>query len=116
MTVSARLVFTATNSDWSYGVDTAISNALLMLLPVDSISSLTAHNHTRLSKEFWLSQAPRWPLLERARLVPTAVKGFKDMLAEVPLPDGPRLPSLKKLILVNFTLNALRTFHLPICL
>ena len=101
--VSARLMFAATGINWHYGADTAIFDALLTLLPVNSVSTLTAQNRTRLSKEFWLSHAPRWPLLERVRLVPTAVKAFRDMLVEDAPPDGPRLPSLTKLTLVELS-------------
>ncbi|KAF8481687.1 hypothetical protein DFH94DRAFT_732396 [Russula ochroleuca] len=97
---------------WLHGVDTAIADALLMLLPVNSVSTLTTRSPTRLSKEFWLSHAPRWPLLERVLLVPTAIKAFRDMLAEDAPSDGPRLPLLTKLTLVDVTLTALRTFHL----
>jgi hypothetical protein len=110
--VPAGLMFAATGRDWLKGTDTAIFDALLTLLPVNSISTLTAQNRTRLSKEFWLSHAPMWPLLERARLVPNAVKAFRDMLAEDAPADGPRLPSLTKLILVDVTLTTVRTHYL----
>jgi hypothetical protein len=83
-----------------------------MLLPVDSVATLTTEKNTRVSKEFWLNQAPRWPSLERACLASTAVKAFRDMLTEDAPPDGPRLPSLKKLILIDVTLTAARTFSL----
>ena len=108
----ARLVFTATCRNWDYGVDTGIFVALLTLLPVDSVSTLTTENRTRLSKEFWLSHASRWPLLERARLVPASIKAFSDMLAENAPPDGPRLPLLTELTLVEVRLTALKTFRL----
>jgi hypothetical protein len=108
--VTARLKFGATG-DWDDEVDTAIFDSLLALLPVDSVSTLTVQR-TQLNKEFWLSHAPRWPLLERARLVPTAVKAFRDILAEDAPPDGPRLPSLTKLILVNVRLTGVRAYHL----
>jgi hypothetical protein len=110
--VSACLMFAAMGCDWFNGVDNVIIDALLTRLPVDSVSTLTAQNYTRLSKEFWLSHAPRWPLLERASLIPTTVKAFMDILAEGAPPDGPRLPSLRKLILVDVTLTAVRTYHL----
>jgi hypothetical protein len=45
-------------------------------------------------------------------LVPTAVKGFRDMLAEDAPLDGPRLPSLTKLILTDITWTDARTYHL----
>ena len=110
---SACLIFTATREpgmEWNHDVVTAIYDALLTLLPVNSVSTFTAQNYTQLSKEFWLKQAPRLPLLERVRLVPTAVKAFRDMLAEDAPPDGPRLPLLTKLsILYVFGLRRGRT-------
>ena len=112
MSRSACLMFAAKGNNWRNGVDTAIFDALLTLLPVKSVLTFTAQNRTRLSKEFWLSHAPRWPLLEQARLVPSAVGAFGGMLAEDTPPDCPRLPSLTGLILLDVTLTALRTFHL----
>ncbi|KAF8492741.1 hypothetical protein F5888DRAFT_1891578 [Russula emetica] len=111
MASSACLVFGA-KGNWNYRVNAAIFDALLTLLPINSVSTLTAQNRTRLSKEFWLSHAPRLPLLEQARLVSTSVKAFSEMLAEDIPPDGPRLPSLTKLTLLDVTLTALRTYHL----
>ena len=108
----ACLMFTATCSGWDYGVDTGIFDALLTILPVGSISTLTTEKRTRLSKEFWLSQAPRWPLLKRARLVPASIKAFMNMLIEDAPSDGPRLPLLTELTLIGFSLTVLRTFHL----
>jgi hypothetical protein len=111
--VSASLVFTASGLRWRYGVENTILDALLTLLPVNSISTLSAQNRTRLSKAFWLNHAPRWPLLEQARLVPTAVKGFRDMLLAEDAPtNGPRVPSLTRLVLVGVTLTAARAYDL----
>ena len=100
--ISPRFAFTVM-ANWNPGVHAEIFNALLMLLPVDSVSTITAANNTRLSKELWLNHAPRLPSLEKARLAPSAVKVFRDMLAKDAPPDGPRLPSLTKLTLVNVT-------------
>ena len=111
---SARLMFTATcepGMEWHNVVVTAIYDALLTLLPVNSVSTFTAQNHTQLSKEFWLNQAPRLPLLERVRLIPTAVKAFRDMLAEDAPPDGPRLPLLTKLSILDVFWTSTRTYH-----
>ena len=105
---SARFMFAAHSSvKWHIGVPTAIFDALLTLLPLDSVSTLTARNHTRLSKGFWLRHASRLPLLEQARLVSVAVREFWEMLAEdIPLDsDGPQLPMLTKLILHEVAMN-----------
>jgi F-box-like len=110
--VSARVVFSATGRDWLHGTDTAISDALLATLPTDSLSTLTVQNNAQLSKEFWLSHAPRLPLLERVRLVPMAVAAFEEMLAEDAAPNHPLLPSLTKLIFVNETLTVYKTLRL----
>ena len=112
MSRSASFLFSARGDNWRYGVNTAIFDALLTLLPVNSVLTFTAHNLTELSKEFWLRHAPRWPLLEQARLVPTSIQAFREMLAEDTPPDGPRLPSLTRLILLDVTLCVLRTYHL----
>ena len=106
-------VFVAPGSvKWLHGVDTAIADGLLTLLPVNSVSTLTTKDCTRLSKEFWLSHAPRWSLLKQVLLVPTAIKAFRDMLVEEAPPDGPRLPLLTKITLIYVKWTALRTFYL----
>jgi hypothetical protein len=97
--VPADFTFTAVGSDWYPGVYTAILDALLTLLPMNSVSILTSQNIIGLSKDFWLSHVPKWPKLEQANLGPITIKAFRDMLAEDAPPDGPRLPSLTKLVL-----------------
>jgi hypothetical protein len=112
---SACFMFAAQGNDkWHIGVPTAIFDALLTLLLLNSVSTLTAQNHTLLSKEFWLKHASRLPLLEQARLVPTAAKQFWEMLAEdIPLDsDGPQLPMLTKLILHEVPMNRATWRHL----
>jgi hypothetical protein len=111
---SVCLMFTADAHEWDDGVDITIFDALLTLLPMNSVSTLTAHNRTRLNKEFWLKHSSRMPLLEQARLVPAAVRAFLEMLAEDTSldSDGPRLPMLTKLILLHVTLSAMRMDHL----
>ena len=112
MSRSACLQFSAHGHNWRNGVDSAIFDALLAVLPMNSVLTFSAQNHTRLSKEFWLSQAPRWPLLEQACLVPGSVGAFTEVLAEDTPPDGPRFPLLTKLILFDVKLTAIRAFHL----
>jgi len=112
--VSARLVLSITlDGGWRDGMDTAIFDAMLSHLPLDAISTLSAQNDTRLSKEVWLSHAPRLTKLNRVLLVPTAVRAFREMLEEDAPPDGrPRLPQLTRLILSRVLLTVLRTRHL----
>jgi len=112
--VSARLVLSATPDDgWRDGTETVIFDVMLSHLPLNAISTLSALNNTRLSKEVWLSHAPQLTMLKRARLVPTAVGAFREMLEEgVPPNDQPRLPQLTKLILSKVSLTPLRTYHL----
>jgi hypothetical protein len=112
MSCSACLMFSATGDKWRIGVDTAIFDALLTHISLNSVLTLTAHNSSRLSKEFWLKHASRLPLLEQACLVPVSVGAFRGMLAEDTPPDGPRLPSLTRLILLDVTLTAPRMYHL----
>ena len=111
---SARLVLSVTPaSGWRYGIDAVIFGAMLSDLPLNAISTLSALNNTRLSKEVWLSLAPRLTVLKRAFLVPTAVRAFREMLEEDAPPYVlPRLPKLTKLILSKVSLTALRTYYL----
>ncbi|KAF8481691.1 hypothetical protein DFH94DRAFT_825642 [Russula ochroleuca] len=112
LSFNASVLDTRGSVKWLHGVDTAITDALLTIVPVNSVSTLTTRDSTRLSKEFWLSHVPSWPLLERVCLVPTTIKAFRDMLVEDAPPDGPRLPSLTKITLTFVKLTAPRTFHL----
>ena len=113
--ISARLIFTATGNQpgsyWNHKVVTEIYDALFTHLAVDSVSTFSAQNQTLLSKEFWLNQAPRLPLLERVSLVPTAVKAFRDMLEEEAPPDGPRFPLLTKFSIKSVTWTLKRMYH-----
>ena len=110
---SARLVLTVMPEDpWRDGTSTAIFDAIFTHLPLNAISKLSAQNHTRLSKEIWLTHVPKLTMLKRALLVPTAVRAFREMLEEDPPPNGLRLPQLTKLILSNIVLTSLRTYHL----
>ena len=106
------LVFNATcGRKWNFGVTTRIFDALLTHLPVNSVSTVTTRS-SRLSKEFWLSHAPRLPLLEHVLLDYTTVQAFWDTLAEVSPPDGPRLPLLTKLTLIHVALTDFSSFGL----
>ena len=113
--VSARLDLIVTFSCQAYrdGMETVIFDAMLTHLPLNAISTLSAQNYTRLSKEVWLSHAPRFTKLNRVLLVSTAVRAFREMLKEdVPPNDLPRLPQLTKLILHKFWLTTDNTYRL----
>ena len=112
MPPSACLTFAARGTTWRKGVDTAILEAILTHLPVNSVLTLTIQKRTRLSKEFWLRHASILPLLEEARLVPTSVGAFLEMLVEDAPLDGPRLPSLTRLSLLYVRLTSLRAYHI----
>lgn len=93
-------------------VPTAIFDTFLNLLPLASVSSLTAQNHTHLSKEFWLRHASMLPL-EQARLVSDSAREFWKMLVEEPRDsDGPQLPMLTTLILHEVRMDRKTWRHL----
>jgi hypothetical protein len=111
---SARLVWCVTSDGgWRDRTDTIIFDAMLSTLPLNAISTLSAQNKARLTKEVWLSHAPRLTMLQRVLLAHTAVRAFRKMLVEDVPPDGlPRLPQLTKLILFKVPLTVLRTYRL----
>ena len=113
-TRSARVTFIATNDFWSPLVDVGVFDAAMAALPLDSIVTLTAQDHTRLlDKEVWLRHAPRWPLLQRVRLTPPAAHGLRGILLEDHWErESMLLPSLTNLVLVQSTLSACRTLRL----
>jgi hypothetical protein len=113
--VSARLDLTVTFSRHACrgGMETVIFDAMLTHLPLNAISTLSAQNYTRLSKEVWLSHAQRFTKLNRVLLVTTAVRAFREMLKEDAPPNGlPRLPQLTKFILHKFSLTTDNTYRL----
>ncbi|KAH9970307.1 hypothetical protein BGW80DRAFT_1331914 [Lactifluus volemus] len=112
--LSARLTFAATGRDWVRGTNTVIFDALLAALPINSLSTIQITAMNQLKKEVWVRQAPRLSLLERVRLVPTAMETFREMLSEAEdvATNPPLLPSLTKLILDEDRLTTSRTDHL----
>jgi hypothetical protein len=111
---SARVALAIMNDGWSTGTEMGIFDAVMAALPLDNLVTLTAQNHTRtVNKEFWLRRVPRWPLLQRMRLSPHAVRGFREMLLEDNVGcESPLLPYLKKLILINTALSPPRAARL----
>ncbi|KAH9988907.1 hypothetical protein BJV77DRAFT_1019111 [Russula vinacea] len=110
-TLSARAIFTASGHTWRFGTDVEIFDATLAALPLGSLNTLTVQNSSRFPERLWLAHAPRWPLLERVRLVGTVARSFTTVLAKEMPPEGPLLPSLTKLSLLN-TLHTSDTSNL----
>jgi hypothetical protein len=113
-TRSARVTFIATNDFWSPGVEMEVFDAAMAALPMDSVVTLTVQDHTKLlDKEVWLRHAPRWPLLQRVRLTPSAAHGLRGVLLEDHWErENILLPSLTNLVLVESILSACRTLRL----
>ena len=81
--------------------------------PLDSLVTLTALNFTRFDEPVWRRHAPRWPLLQCVRLGPPAAHGFRELLLnDNGGREGPLLPSLTKLVLVNTGLSKRRTLRI----
>ena len=114
--VPARLVFTATGSRWSFNANNSILEAFLTLLPVNSISTLTTRNDAILTQAFWVNHAPRWSSLKRASLADSTFREFMITLTDGAPPDGPRLPRLTKLLLVDTTMTPSITRYLQVML
>jgi len=113
--VSARLVFSAWGNGWWRDLtSTEVLDSILIQLPVNAVSTLTTQsNYARSTEEFWLRHVPRLAMLKQARLAPTAIRAFKQMLVGDVSHNSPRwLPQLAKLILVGVSLTAIRTYHL----
>ena len=113
---SARLVFSVTpdnDNGFRGGMETLILDSMLSLLSLNTISTLSTQKDTRLSKELWLSHAPKLTNLNRVLLFSEAIKAFGEMLEEDASSSGLlRLPQLTTLILSNVELKAPVTHHL----
>jgi hypothetical protein len=104
-TLEARAIFTISGPNWRYGTDNDILEATLAALPMSRLTGLTVQNTSRLSQTLWLDHAPRWPSLERVRLVDfVANVSFAHALTKDAPRDGPLLPSLTKLCLIDTSL------------
>ena len=92
-----------------------ILDAAIDALPLDNLVTLTAEQQARFDARVWLRYAPRWSLLEHVQLAPRAARGLREMLL---LEDnggheGPLLPSLTKLDLIDYnSLTKRRTLRL----
>jgi hypothetical protein len=115
-TARVMLTFTCVTSDsWYTSAYVQVLDAVIEALPLDGLVTLAAHNCVRLDEQVWLRHAPRWPLLEHVQLAPRAARGLREMLLleDKGGHEGPLLPSLTKLVLVDGTsLSKRRTLRL----
>ena len=100
--LSARAILTASGTAQYETNVVRILDATLAALPLDSLNTLTAQtSSSRIPEWLWLAHTPRWSWLEHVRLVGTVTKSFTTMLTKDAPREGPLLPSLTKLTLLN---------------
>ena len=111
---SAPMTFSFTNKNWSSDTHTAMFDAAMAALPLDSLVTLASQNHrNHFDKQVWLHHAPRWPLLRHVHLSPSVVRGFTEMLlGDSGGRESPLLPLLTKITLIRAELSARRTSYL----
>jgi hypothetical protein len=93
-----------------------ILDIMMTGLPLDGLVTLAAHNlrsmyfeRYRRVEHFWLHLSPKWPLLQRVRLSHPAAIGFVAMLlADNGGRERPLLPSLREIVIANFSSHLLR--------
>ena len=112
--LSARIALFIASEELIYSRNkNHILDAAMAALPLDNIVTLTVQHPTRLGARFWLHHAPKWPLLQHARLAPPLVQEFIEMLLQ---DNGscefPLLPSLIELSLIDVALDERRTLRL----
>ena len=112
--LSAPLKFSFTNKERSNGNHSGVFDAALAALPLDNIVTLISQNHiSPMKKGVWFHQAPRWSLLQRVYLSPSAARGFIKMLLEDNRGcERSLLPSLTTLVLDDSMLSSRRTLRL----
>ena len=108
--LSAPLKFSFT---WT-GRYMGVFDAALAALPLDNIVTLISQDCTSpMKKGVWFHQAPRWSLLQRVYLSPSATRGLIKMLLEDNRGcESPLLPSLTTLALDDSMLSSRRTLRL----
>ncbi|KAF8267393.1 hypothetical protein EI94DRAFT_1730675 [Lactarius quietus] len=111
--LSARVALTIGGNDHSLDRNSFLDRAMIAL-PLESIVVLTAQHRSRLKKQFWLRNAPKWHLLQCVRLAVREASGFIQMLLQDTGGgrESPLLPSLTSLVLIDVTLTARRTYRL----
>ena len=112
---TARVVLSIScKMPWYTSINVRVLDAVIEALPLDGLVALAAEYQARLYEQVWLHHAPRWPLLEHVQLAPLAARGLREMLL---LEDnggheGPLLPSLRQLDLLDTSLTKRRTLRL----
>ena len=102
--LSARVSLSITNKHWFsiFNINTKIFEVVLAALPLDSLVSLTAPDHTHFGKQFWRCHAQRWCLLRYVRLGVLAALEFREIVLDSNEEHERSLfPSLIKLALVD---------------
>ncbi|KAF8259138.1 hypothetical protein EI94DRAFT_1752350 [Lactarius quietus] len=109
-----QMVLSVIHLNWSPETHKRVFDEIMAVLPLNSLVTLTTQRHTDLDKQFWLRHAPHWPLLQHVRLAHHAARGLREMLLQGDNGgcQGPLLPSLKKLVLVDAVLSTHRARRL----
>ena len=104
------------------GAHCQMLDTVLAALPLDDLVMLAVQDPHMVGylaedlsrQQFWLRNAPQWPLLQRVRVARPVTRGFLQALLE---DNGgrekPMLPSLTELVVDRESSNGLS--HLPIC-
>jgi hypothetical protein len=115
-TVPTRVALSFTSPNWNpYKALIDFIGAALAALPFEELISFIVKGFTSSSiLEIWLRNSPKWPLLRRIRLTPhNMASEFLDcLLADKGVSEIPLLPSLKELVLVDYSLWEYQTRHL----
>ncbi|KAF8267392.1 hypothetical protein EI94DRAFT_1730674 [Lactarius quietus] len=110
--LSARVALSITSDRYTRDQDLLLDSAMAAL-PLGSILTLTAEHRSFLDDQFWLRNAPKWHLLQCARLALSEARGFIEMLLEdTGGREYPVLPSLTMLVLLDIPLSGRRTQRL----
>jgi hypothetical protein len=102
--LSARVMLSVTTK-WSIAdFHKRMFNAAMAGLPLNSLVTLLTPDSTWFNEQVWRSHAPRWSLLQRVCVGPTAACAFRNILNDNEKTVRPILPLLKKLVIVDMEL------------
>jgi hypothetical protein len=110
-TPPAHVALSLRSNDWnSFEDHLEFLDTVLAALRLDNLITLIAQDFKAPFEKFWQHSSLKWPLLRRVRLTPVAATRFTDwLLADKGGCEGPLLPSLKELVMVDAQLNECRT-------